>query len=365
MIFYCQKCGSEYPKNQTPYLCLTCGSQYIPDFNSIKLSASCFQNTDKLPYWKYSETFDLFDNAEIISLGEGNTPLIEYEISENNSIFLKMESMNPTGSYKDRNSALLISQLRARKINKIIEDSSGNAGASISAYAARVKIGAEIYVPNYASGPKLKQIRAYGADLKLIEGNRQDTTTAVLLAAKSGITYASHAFMPFGIPGIATISYELFEKLGDTIDNIIVPVGHGGLLFGIIWGFEVLLRNKFIKKLPHFIGVQVENCAPFVKAKEYQFEKIGEVQQKESIAEGILITTPSKKDMLLNYARKGVLDFVSVDEAQTKLAFEGMQSNGILVEKTSSVVIAAIRNYKEISIGKSVAIISGNGLKSI
>ena len=364
MIFYCEKCGRKYPDDKTPYKCLFCGSQFYPDFNLINLPENYFESLEKTPFWRYKETFGLGNDVEPVHLGEGNTPLISYFVNDKR-IFLKLESLNPTGSYKDRNSALLISYFKKRNIKKFVEDSSGNAGASISAYASRAKIKAKIFAPSYTSEAKIKQIKAFNPELCLVDGNRQDTTNALLNELKKGEIYGSHAFMPFGIPGIATIAYELFESINDEIKNIFVPVGHGGLLYGIIWGYEVLLRNGFIEKLPHFYGVQAEKCSPFVLAKEHKYEKLGFSTQGDSIAEGIMITNPSKQDVLLDYARRGVLEFLAVSEDEIKDAHRELCENGLLVELTSAVVLAAIKKITIFDIEDSIAIISGNGLKSI
>ena len=361
MQFICEKCGALYPDEGMPYLCQKCNSQYIPDLNSLRIEKNSFLDRKKKGFWEYKFAFGLFETAEIIDLGEGNTPLIEYYIS-NKKIHLKMESLNPTGSYKDRNSALLISQMKARKIMEFVEDSSGNAGASIAAYAARANISANIFVPSYASGPKIKQIKSYGAKLNLIEGSRQNTTNALFEFLNSGLTYASHAFMPFGIPGIATISYELFNDLGDAIDIIFAPVGHGGLMYGLIWGFEVLLKNKIISKMPYFIGVQSDNCSPFINDIDNNKNNAGKIY---SIAEGILINNPSKFKLLQRYVKKGYLEFISVSENEIKIAHQEICEDGILIEETSAVVIAAIKKYQNKSIRNCIAIITGNGLKSI
>jgi threonine synthase len=148
--------------------------------------------------------------------------------------------LNPTGSFKDRGSAVLVSALKAAGVEEVVEDSSGNAGASLAAYAARAAIQARIYVPEYASGPKRLQISAFGAQVVQIPGPRSATAEAVQREAKEGIAYASHAYLPHGIAGIATIAFEIAEQLKGSPGTVITPVGHGTLLLGLHRGFHAM-----------------------------------------------------------------------------------------------------------------------------
>ena len=164
--------------------------------------------------WRYRNTFGLPDDAPVISLGEGNTPLVWGKASGQEAAF-KCEFLNPSGSFKDRGSATLVSFLRSRGVSEAVEDSSGNAGASFAAYAARGGIKARVFVPEAASGPKRSQIAAYGAEVVPVPGPRTNAAEAVRREAEAGAIYASHAYLPFNIPGYATLAYELVEQLGD------------------------------------------------------------------------------------------------------------------------------------------------------
>lgn len=359
MKFICSKCKASYPEIGMPHIC-KCGGHFLPDSNYVISKKDLFSNQPEIPYWRFSAIFGLFPNATPTYLGEGNTPIIQYK-----NVYLKMESNNPTGSYKDRNSALLISQMQARGVTEFVEDSSGNAGASISAYAAYAGMKANIYAPSYVSGVKKRQIEAFGANLILIDGLRQAATDALLKKIKTGSIYASHALMPFGILGIATISFELVETFGNTIDSVIIPAGHGGLLYGIIWGFQLMLNNEIITKLPMFYGIQSEKCAPLSASKKNGYNFLEKVEQQNSIAEGILIKNPSKAEPLLGFAREGLLDFVTVTEGEISAALDELNQSGINIEHTSAVVIASMEKLNLSKQTINIALISGNGLKTI
>lgn len=232
------------------------------------------------------------DNAPEISLGEGKTPLVDVEMGSK-KVWLKLEYQNPTGSYKDRGSVVLASFLAARGVKAVVEDSSGNAGASLAAYAARAGMQARIFVPASASGPKREQIKQFGAELVAIPGPRSAAGQSVRAAVTNDWVYASHAFMPFGLTGIATIAYELFDELGNKAPGtIIAPVGHGGLLYGIIRGFKALRMASVTDCEPFYVGVQAAGCAPVFNAYQNREFTLREPQESDTIAEGVKVTTP-------------------------------------------------------------------------
>ena len=174
----------------------------------------------------------------VLSLGEGNTPLIS-ATAFGRDVYFKCEYANPSGSFKDRGSATLSPSCYSRGVSEAIEDSSGNAGASFAAYAARAGIKARVYVPEDASGPKRKQIEFYGAELVAVPGPRSNAAEAARRAAEGGMVYASHAYLPFNLPGYATCAYEIVEQLGQAPGAVILPAGQGGLLLGMGRGFQV------------------------------------------------------------------------------------------------------------------------------
>ena len=205
----------------------------------------------------------LAPSAVSVSLGEANTPLVRAD-AFGRQVFFKCEHFNPTGSFKDRGTAMLVSFLASRGVREALEDSSGNAGASFAAYAARAGIQASVFVPESAAGPKRMQIGMYGADLVLVPGRRSDATTAARKAAEGGAVYASHAYLPLNIAGYATCAFEISEQLGAGPGAVIVPAGQGGLLLGLGRGFRALQDAGVIHDVPVLIGVQAAACAPLV-----------------------------------------------------------------------------------------------------
>src|SRR5712692_3478585 len=191
--------------------------------------------------WRYTAALAL-SGPPRISLGEGWTPLVlrHWRGAE---VRFKLESQMPTGSFKDRGTAVMINHLLEVGVGPIHEDSSGNAGASIATYAAASGIPCRIYVPAAAPRGKLVQIAVSGADLRTITGSRQAVTEAALSASGESF-YASHNWHPYFIEGTKTLAFELWEQLGFRLpDNILVPAGYGSNILGLERGFDELERS--------------------------------------------------------------------------------------------------------------------------
>ncbi len=288
-VIHCVQCHSIYPETGVPYRCPECSGIYdfreFPNFSLDEIDKS------QPGMWQYRHAFGLPESAPQITLGEGNTPLV-WTNYDGISVALKLEMLNPSGSYKDRGSAVLLSKLKTRGVVQAVEDLSGNAGASFAAYAARAGIQSRIFVPESASGPKRNQIEQYGAELVSVPGPRSEAARAVLEEVAQGAVYASHAFLPFGLAGIASIAYEIWEQLSTIPGSVIIPVGHGSLMLGIMRGFKALQTAGIVEKVPYFVGVQAGACAPVVA--EYMKRKGCEttVYENPTVAEGVQSQIP-------------------------------------------------------------------------
>ncbi|MGA7194831.1 MAG: pyridoxal-phosphate dependent enzyme [Anaerolineales bacterium] len=338
----CVDCGQPYPDSGVPYQCPNCGG--------------VFDYIEPLIYSPHRSPLQ----TDSISLDEGNTPLLSAKVF-GREVYFKCEYLNPSGSFKDRGTATLVSFLRSRGVTDAIEDSSGNAGASFAAYAARAGIKARVYVPDSASGPKRKQIEAYGAELIPISGARENATKAVIQAAESGMAYASHAYLPFNLPGYATCAYEIYEQLGRAPGAIIVPAGQGGFLLGMARGFEALLRADKIQKMPMMIGVQTSGCAPL-----YALWKNGtmdDVVESPTIAEGVSTLWPVHAKTVVEMTRRSGGRFVSVDEAVILSGRDALAHLGFYVEPTSALVWHALEESISILPDPIVVVLTGSGLK--
>lgn len=358
--FLCSECGLEFPSHRITHVCQNCGGIFDlatpPVFEKSSIDLS-------LPgMWRYKDSFSLPGNAPLVSLGEGDSPFF-WEDLATKEIGYKMESLNPTGSYKDRGTALIVSHLASRGIKESVEDSSGNAGASFAGYCARAGIKARVFVPESASGPKRRQIEEYGAELVRIPGARSEAARAVLEAVEAGQTYGSHAYLPFGLPGIATIAYELAAQTNGCIGSVIAPTGHGGLLWGVINGFSALVNAGEMAKQPYYVGVQAEACSPMAYAFRAGFAGQYATSEGETLAEGVRVTTPVHGKAIIQSLQNGAGEIIAISEERIATAWSALSRKGIYCEPTSALAEAALELLNNHLPKPIILIISGNGLK--
>lgn len=357
----CINCGRAYPPNGLPYRCTTCGGLYDLSeplkFDPTKVDCS------QPGIWCYRNSFGIFDE-QTISLGEGRTPLIWAEVFGRQVAF-KCEYLNPTGSFKDRGTTTMISILKIRGVTEAVEDSSGNAGASFAAYAARAGIKASIFVPESASGPKRQQIAAYGAKVVPVHGSRSQAAEAVRNVGDAGIPYASHAYLPFNIPGYATLAYELYEIFNSAPAAIILPAGQGGLLLGIGRGFQALMQGGLVHNIPKLIAVQASACAPLSALATLGPVSLNRIGETPTLAEGVRVRYPLRGDAVVQMVKQSDGQFVSVDEAYILLGRDQLAQRGFYVEPTSALVWHALKEALVDLDDPVVVILTGSGYKYV
>jgi threonine synthase len=358
--FVCTSCGRAAPPGLS-YHCPTCGGVF--DLDAPISYAPAPTSVDRSGVGHYRSSFPLADGAPWISLGEGGTPLIPAAIDDR-TVHFKCEHLNPTGSFKDRGAAVLVSALAAAGVREAIEDSSGNAGAAFAAYAARAGIRARVFIPDGASPRKRAQIEAYGADLVRLLGPRSQVAEAIRREADAGATYASHIWLPFGIAGFASLAFELVEQLGRAPGAVLLPAGHGTLVLGLARGFEAMLRAGAITRAPMLIATQAAACAPLWAAHQAGGQAVGWVREGETRAEGIRILQPLRGDAVLQAVEQSRGTFVAVDEPTIERGEAELASRGFFVEPTSAVVWGALEATLRSLPDPVVAVLTGSGLKS-
>ena len=251
--------------------------------------------------WRYARAL-LVGAEHAVSLGEGWTPLLDGHW-DGVPVRFKLEFMMPTGSFKDRGMTVMVSYLKSRGVDRVLEDSSGNAGASLSAYAAAAGLTCRILVPETASYPKIAQIAACGADVVTIAGSRQDVAEAALRQSAE-IFYASHNWQPFFLEGTKTLAYELWEQSGfQAPDNLVVPLGYGSNVLGAERGFAELAHTGEIAAGPRLFGVQAARCAPYAAAFRAGVEHLVPTDIGPTVAEGIATSKPTRVAEVLRAVR--------------------------------------------------------------
>jgi threonine synthase len=300
-------------------------------------------------------------------MGEGGTPLLRRTL-HGAPAYLKAEWLMPTGSFKDRGASVMLSLLRDQGVKAVLEDSSGNGGAAVAAYAAAGGLAATIMAPASTSPAKLVQMRAHGATLELIPGSRQDTADAAV-ARSDTIFYASHNWHPFFLQGTKTLAYELWEELGFHVpDNIITPCGAGSNVLGCGIGFSELQRAGEIEAMPRLFAAQPANCAPIAAAFLAGDDAPENVAIKPTIAEGTAIAHPVRLREVLGTLRETLGGAVMLTEDEIGQATLELAHIGIYVEPTSAQAVAAFG--KLLAAGTitpeqvTVIVLTGSGLKA-
>jgi threonine synthase len=362
------------PDGAAPFKCTNCGRTQDLRFGGgpcpicggiLDLAQPLAYNQQQLSLtrgsgvWHYRHTFPLPPEVEPVTLGEGNTPLVGV-ILDNRQVHFKLEFTQPTGSFKDRGSAVLLTALRAAGVRSAVEDSSGNAGASFAAYAARAGMRARVFVPAAASGPKRAQIAAYGAEVVAVDGPRGLAAEAARAAAADGTVYASHVYNPIGLAGNATAAYEIWEQLGRAPESVLLPLGHGTLLLGLHRGFLALRQAGLIDRLPRLVGVQALACAPIWAVQQYGRDGLSWATEGPTVAEGIRILQPVRGDAVLAAVAESGGSILAVDEPAILAGRNALARLGFYVEPTAAVVWEALAQTP----GEVVVVLTGSGLKS-
>ncbi len=347
--------------------------------------------------WAFDDLLAVGDDLrDRVTLGEGMTPLVDADEGREpagdggtdrppwNASF-KLEYVFPTGSFKDRGATTTLTRARELGVERVVEDSSGNAGAAIATYAARAGIAAEIYVPADVKESKLRAIRRAGAEPVRIEGSRGDVTDACIAAlgegddaegddADAGVGdggdsawYASHAWNPAFFEGTATVAYEIALQRGwDAPDAVVTPLGHGTLFLGAYRGFRRLERAGWVDSVPRLYGAQAAGVAPIVRALHGPEAAAPDGAVNEA-ADGIQIAEPVRDREIRGAIDATGGDALAVTEAAATRELDRLHAAGFYTEPTCAVAPAALRVLRErgeIGPDEDVVVpLTGSGLK--
>lgn len=362
MEFYCSKCGKRESIRTLKPNC-DCGGLWKLDYRPPKFDLA---KVDKSQWniFRYRNFMALEDDTwQEVSLGEGMTPIVR--LDEN--VMLKMDYFMPTLSFKDRGAAVLVSHCKAIGVDHVVQDSSGNAGNSIAAYCAKASILCDIYVPEATSPKKIDMIRAHGANVTIVPGNRDHCADVCREKMRlQGLYYANHVYNPLFYEGTKTYIYEVYEQLGRIPENLVIPVGNGTLFLGAIHALEHLLDSGCISKMPQILALQSENCDPLLRAARLGKTEPEIVTPTPTQAEGIAIGRPMRGHEILEYAQKYPICFINAPESRILEARSALAKRGIYCEHTSAANYAAYLAYCENNgpIRDCLITICGAGLKS-
>lgn len=331
----CRECGRTYPI-EGPWRC-GCGHPLeLRGWDSLPTTPPELDRDGGL--WALPKFLPVEPRA---TLGEGWTPLID---GDGIDAQLKLEYLFPTGSFKDRGAAVVVSHAVGRGAERVLEDSSGNAGLAIATYAARAGLDAEIFVPADAKSAKRRAIERTGADLRPIEGSRADVTAACIEAVDhSDAYYASHAWSPLFVAGTATFALEVLAQRGwSPPDAVVTPLGHGTLFLGAYRGFERLRQAGWIDAVPRLYGVQATGIAPIASACGNDRDA-----PRNDLADGIQIAQPVQQNAILDAIAATGGDAVAVTALETAQAHDRLAAAGLAVEPTSATGLAGLARLRD------------------
>lgn len=361
--FFCKQCKHRYAVDEPVWRC-TCGSLLDVEREGT-FDLQSVERWDR-GLWRYRAFLPVKQDGNRIRLGEGSTALVPFDL-DGRRIWMKLEQGSPTGSFKDRGAAVLIGKVKEIGVTRIVEDSSGNAGAAIAAYAARADIECHIFVPESTSQTKLVQMQAYGARIIPVSGNRQQTADAALDAAKD-CYYASHSWNPLFFEGTKTIAYEMLEQLESRLLHaMVVPAGNGTLVLGLWIGFRELLAAGLIDRLPKLYAVQAEACRPLVTGWKEERWPVETILPQPTLAEGIAVSCPVRGRQILDAVRESGGAVLCVEEEEIRSALSEMAGKGYLMEPTSAAAIAGCRKILPLLPREETlaTVITGHGLKTV
>ena len=357
----CFACGATHAADMSALACKRCGGPL-----DVRYTVPPDRDAGDGPPMPYH------DPAAAVTLGEGGTPCVELRsvaaLLGVRRVYGKAEYQNPTGSFKDRGTAAMVSVAAELGVTAVVEDSSGNAGASLAAYAARARIEAHVFAPADAPAAKLSQIRVYGAHTHLIEGPRQAAADAAVAFCESqGMVYASHNLSPYFLEGTKTFAYEAARQLvDDPPQHLVAPVGNGSLATGPWKGYGELADAGLIGRRPRVHAVQARAVMPVAAA--YEGSAWSPADAGRTIAGGIAVAAPPRKAQVLDVLRQSGGEALAVGDDdiarwQRLLAAE----EGIYAEPTSAAAFAGLQDLVARGVVGAddcvLVAITGSGLK--
>jgi threonine synthase len=349
----CPRCDNRFRVDQLLNLC-SCGSPLLVRYDLRKAAATVTKPSlqgRSATLWRYRELLPVQDDVNVVSLGEGFTPLLEaktvaHELSLRR-VWIKDEAQNPTGSFKDRGLCLAVSRAKELGVKKIAIPSAGNAGGSLSAYAARAGIEANVFMPKDTPAANQIEARQYGARLTLVDGLISDCGKIIAeRKAAEGWFDVSTLKEPYRVEGKKTMGYEIAEQLNWKLPDVIIyPTGGGTGLIGMWKAFAEMEEMGWIgRDRPRMVSVQASGCAPIVRAFAEGKDTAEPWQNAKTVASGLRVPQAVADFLMLRALREsnGTALSVSDDEMLAEIPRIG-RAEGIFFCPEGAACVAALR----------------------
>ncbi len=349
--YQCAQCGDVFGVALDRINC-DCGGVLDLVFDAPAFPASLADRGVGLSRYREALAIDA-STLDQASLGTQRTPLLEME----SPLFVKCDYVTPSGSFKDRGAQVLSALALGLGASRVVVDSSGNAGAAMAAHCARVGLSCVVVAPASAPAQKLHQSRAYGADVRTVEGARSAATALALdLVSEEGTFYASHVENPFFLEGTQTWAFELWEQLGDAPTEVVMSVGNGSLFLGAYRGFRYLHRHGLTSRIPRMVAIQAKGWSALTKDLSHG--------ESPPLADGIAITAPRRMAQILKTIEETGGEVRAVDDEAIRHSTSELARRGCWVEPTSGAAWAGARASRLDAKESVVVSLGGAGFKA-
>jgi len=353
----CSKCGNKLEADRRWNLCTFCGKPLVVLYDLKKIKKKVKKEDILLRpqnLWRYHELLPIQSLDDVISLGEGYTPLIHAarlgQVLGFDNLYIKDEGRNPTGSFKARGMAVAVSRARELGVTELSLPSAGNAAGAMSAYAALGGLKVHIYMPRDVPKTFIVECIARGAQVQLVDGLINECgQRAASDAAQYGWFDMSTLKEPYRIEGKKTMGFEIAEQMGWTLPDVIIyPTGGGTGLIGMWKAFEELKNLGWVKSaLPRMVVVQAKGCAPIVRAFEGGMESAAPWREAETIASGIRVPAAIGDFLILRTIRESRGTAVAVsDEDMMEAITQIGTTEGIFCCPEGAATLAAFKQLR-------------------
>lgn len=374
--FYCDRCRTHYEFCPRFEPCEVCGDPLTIEFDIQKAHEEYKRqnSSPKVGITRFYPFLPFPDDLGLVSLGEGNTPLVKLRQLNRRvgipNLHVKNESGNPSWSFKDRLNFVNATFAKASGFKDIVATSTGNHGASAAAYASAAGLRSTVLFPHGTPDVYVRQVESYGGRAILTDWHKRSGILTSLVREEG--FYPSKSSLPtpisnpIGLEGYKTIAYELAnETKGDPLEYVFVPVGSGDDLFGIYRGFEEFLKLGLIRSMPKFVGCEADGSCPLYKAFEAKSSRITKIDQPRTIATSISEGIVSNLALRAINGSQGQCAVVS--DTEILEAGRDFASCGLFAESSSCVGLASAKRFvadgKLALDAKIVVILTATGLR--
>lgn len=377
--FHCVACNAQYGADQDLLLCPKCGNLLEADYDYDALKADR-RPDDFAPrprgIWRWHELMPVLDLSKIVTLGEGDTPLLRCDRIADaigvRELWVKSDATgNPTGSLKDRSIAVSATKAREFGYGVLACDSTGNKASSAAAYAARAGLESVVFCPHDTPVPKMAQAIFFGARLVRVKGHYSQLNAMYRRLIHSGEVrwYDCGTDNPFRYEGKKTYAYEMAEAFGWRAPDCVVHPASGGMSIAKTWkGFNELRRLGWTGSLPRMFAVQAANCGPIAASWQAGDADVVPIEKKPTLASALAAADPG---LLGNRALQAIRDSgggaAGIAEGEIVESVKLLATEGLFVEPSGAVAIAGVRNMRRTGViganDKVVCVVTGSGFK--